>query len=97
MAKSPFLLTLQRHPRYTLALAAFVLCAYWFLSTPAPLPRPVRYNANNELQARLEREERKYRAMLPQRQELITRYGPTPAQVVMFVALPFASALLSLT
>ncbi|TBU51741.1 methyltransferase domain-containing protein [Dichomitus squalens] len=84
MAKSPFVLTVQRHPRYTLALAAFVLCAYWFLSTPTLPPSPVRYNANNELQARLEREERKYRAMLPQRQELITRYGPTPAQVVMF-------------
>ena len=79
-------LSLQRHPRYTLALAAFILCAYWFLSSPTPRPRAVAYNANNELKARLEREERKYRAMLPQRQELITRFGPTPAQVVMYVA-----------
>ena len=34
---------------------------------------------------------------VPQRQELITRYGPTPAQVVMSVALLFASVLPSLT
>ncbi|KAI0692120.1 methyltransferase domain-containing protein [Cerioporus squamosus] len=82
MAKSA--LSLQRHPRYTIALAAFILCAYWFLSSPTPRPRAVAYRANNDLKARLEREERKYRAMLPQRQDLITRFGPTPAQVVMF-------------
>ncbi|KAI1783589.1 methyltransferase domain-containing protein [Ganoderma leucocontextum] len=73
-----------RHPRYTIALAAFVLCAYWFLSSPTPLPRPVQYNASHDLHARLEREERKYRDMIPQRHDLITRFGPTPAQVVMF-------------
>ncbi|KAI1783482.1 methyltransferase domain-containing protein [Ganoderma leucocontextum] len=73
-----------RHPRYTIALAAFVLCAYWFFSSPTPLPRPVQYNASHDLHARLEREERKYRDMIPQRHDLITRFGPTPAQVVMF-------------
>ncbi|PIL26341.1 hypothetical protein GSI_12097 [Ganoderma sinense ZZ0214-1] len=74
----------QRHPRYTIALAGLVLCAYWFLSSSAPPLRPVHYNANHELKARLEREERKYRDMVPQRHDLITKFGPTPAQVVMF-------------
>ena len=36
MAKSPFLLSLQRHPRYTLALAAFVLA---LASTALAIPR----------------------------------------------------------
>ncbi|RPD69142.1 hypothetical protein L226DRAFT_539990 [Lentinus tigrinus ALCF2SS1-7] len=75
----------QRHPRCTFALAAFILCTYSFLSSPTPHPRAVAYKANHDLKARLEREERKYRDMLPQRQGLITRFGPTPAQVVMYV------------
>ena len=90
MAKSPLLLG-QRHPRYTVALVAFFLCAYWFLSKSPPPPRPVKYTPNHDLKARLEREERKYRAMLPQRQALITRFGPTPADVVMYVARPCLS------
>ncbi|KAI0328831.1 hypothetical protein GY45DRAFT_1325827 [Cubamyces sp. BRFM 1775] len=83
MVKSPFSLG-QRHPRYTLALVALLLCAYWFFFTAPPPPRPVVYKHNHELQARLDREERKYREMLPQRQELITKYGPAPSQVAMF-------------
>ncbi|KAI0753831.1 methyltransferase domain-containing protein [Fomes fomentarius] len=83
MAKSPLLLG-QRHPRYSLTLFAFVLCAWWFLSNRPPPPRPVFYTHNNDLKGRLEREERKYRAMLPERLALIKKFGPTPAQVVMF-------------
>ncbi|KAI0632581.1 methyltransferase domain-containing protein [Trametes polyzona] len=83
MAKSPILIG-QRHPRYTLAFAAFVLCAYWLFFRSSHTPLPVVYKHNHELKARLEREERKYRAMLPQRQDLITKFGPTPAQVSMF-------------
>ncbi|KAI0365832.1 hypothetical protein BV20DRAFT_1027306 [Pilatotrama ljubarskyi] len=83
MAKSPLLLG-QRHPRYTIAFVALVLCTYWFLYSSPPTPLAVNYKHNSELKARLDREERKYRSMLPQRQELITKYGPTPAQVVMF-------------
>ncbi|KAI0820548.1 methyltransferase domain-containing protein [Trametes gibbosa] len=82
MAKSPLLLA-QRHPRYTVAFAALFICVYWVLSS-APPSLPVVYLNNRDLKARLDREERKYRAMLPQRQDLITKYGPTPAQVVMF-------------
>ena len=85
MVKSPFLLG-QRHPRYTFALVALLVCAYWFFFTAPPPPRPVVYKHNHELKARLDREERKYRDMLPQRQELITKYGPTPSQVAMYVA-----------
>lgn len=92
LASRSFMLKLpllgQRHPRYTIALAGLVLCAYWFLSSSAPPLRPVRYNANHDLKARIEREERKYRDMLPQRHDLITRFGPTPAQVVMYVHSP---------
>lgn len=85
MAKSPLFFG-QRHPRYTLALAVLVIGAYWlFFSSHSP-PTPVVYKNNNELQTRLDREERKYRAMLPQRQELISKFGPTPAQLVMYVA-----------
>lgn len=87
MAKSPLLLG-QRHPRYSLTFFAFVLCAWWFLSHRSPPPRPVFYTHNDDLKGRLEREERKYRAMLPERQALIKKFGPTPAQVVMYVARP---------
>ncbi|OSC98333.1 hypothetical protein PYCCODRAFT_1461394 [Trametes coccinea BRFM310] len=83
MAKSPLSLG-QRHPRYTIAFLALFLCAYWYFSTAPLPPRPVLYKHNDELKTRLDREERKYRHMLSQRQELITKYGPTPAQVTMF-------------
>ncbi|KAI0742234.1 methyltransferase domain-containing protein [Daedaleopsis nitida] len=75
--------TLQRHPRYAIGLLALVFCGYWFL-TRSPLRRSVTYQLSHDLQLRLDREERKYRAMLPQRQELIQRFGPTPAQLAMF-------------
>ena len=85
MPKSPFLLG-QRHPRYTLALLALLLGAYWFFSSGEP-PR-VTYTLNSDLKRRLDREERKYLDMLPQRQALITKFGPTPSQLVMSVARP---------
>ncbi|KAI0776552.1 methyltransferase domain-containing protein [Trametes elegans] len=83
MAKSPLLLG-QRHPRYAFTLVALVFCTYWFLLRSPPPPLPVNYKQSSELKARLDREERKYRSMLPERRELITKYGPTPAQLIMF-------------
>ncbi|KAI0640851.1 methyltransferase domain-containing protein [Trametes meyenii] len=83
MIKSPFLLG-QRHPRYTFAFVALVVCGYFFFVTAPPRPHAIVYKHSNELQARLDREERKYRTMLPQRHELVTKYGPSPSQVVMF-------------
>ncbi|KAH9926656.1 methyltransferase domain-containing protein [Epithele typhae] len=80
--KTPFTWA-QRHPRLLLAVLSFGLCAYWFFLAHKP-PRPVVYTRNPELKTRLGREEDKYRAMLPQRQALITKYGPTPAHLVMF-------------
>ena len=85
MPKS-FVMLGQRHPRYTIALALLVLGAYWFFFNDPP--PPVTYKLNSDLKLRLDREERKYREMLPQRQALISKFGPTPSQLVMSVARP---------
>ncbi|KAH9852856.1 methyltransferase domain-containing protein [Lenzites betulinus] len=82
MAKSPLFLA-QRHPRYTVACLVFFICAYWLFSSASP-PHPVVYVNSRDLKDHLDIEERKYRAMLLQRRDLIKKYGPTPAQVVMF-------------
>ena len=82
MPKSPIMLG-QRHPRYLLALVALLFTAYWFFfSGPPPA---VTYTHNSDLKQRLEREERKYLDMIPQRHALIQKFGPTPSQLVMYV------------
>ena len=80
----------QRHPRYALFISGLIFIAFFLLSSNSdyslhPTSRTSGLPPDPSLPGRVARAEEIYKDMLDQRQELIRKFGPTPAQVVMYV------------
>lgn len=85
--------TWHRHPRYALGAFLVLVTIFYFLNpfdssqTLLVQPPPSINYGDHDLPARLERSERIYTKVLNARQGLIRKFGPTPIDVAMYVAL----------
>ncbi|KAF8589175.1 hypothetical protein K439DRAFT_1629085 [Ramaria rubella] len=80
-----------RHPRFTLALGALILCTFLLLASRNSLPFPTAppiasstYSDSLLLDGRLKEAEAVYQKMLKQRTGLIRKHGPSADQISMF-------------
>lgn len=88
----PFPISLcQRHPRYVLFLAGLLAVTFFLLSSSHSehqlrSPHALGLPPDPSLPARVTQAEEIYKGVLEQRESLIKKFGPSPAQVVMYVS-----------
>ena len=82
--------SLQRHPKYVVLLAVLAVGSFLYLNAPYPThdytANLVGFPGDPSLPSRVERAEKSYSKVVEKRQELIKKHGPSPSQVVMYVA-----------